>query len=56
MNCFYHIINEIENNNNEMTVSEYFDRCIVEAINENEEEIEYDIESIEWWGEKNELW
>lgn len=38
MNCFYHIINEIENNNNEMTVSEYFHRCI-EAINENEKEL-----------------
>lgn len=39
MNCFYHIINEIENNNNEMTVSEYFHRCIVEAINENRKEL-----------------
>ena len=39
MKRFYHIINEIENNNNEITVSEYFHRCIAQAINENEKEL-----------------
>ena len=41
MNCFYHIINEIESCNveNKITVSEYFNKCIVEAINENEKEL-----------------
>lgn len=41
MICFYDIISKIENynNNNKITVSEYFNKCIAQAINENEKEL-----------------